>query len=148
MTLNKQLREVIKLNDPEFSLKMQRFCLQFTKDTYARAIDMQSLLLLNKVEEQFKLVQQPDKYLKDIEHALGIQGATLLKKEPADIVEQFAKRQRANLIKFSGFESPAEQQFMILQKDMINGLLKEYKNMQRKALKMKSSTAEKNVELG
>ena len=134
MALNKQLREVIAGGTVEPLVKMQRLCLQFTYDVYNRESDLQSLMLLNKVEEQFKLVQDPDKYKKDIEHALGFKGAASLKVAPDDIVEQFSKRQRANMTKFSGFETPAEKQFLQLQKDMSNTLLKLYQVQQNQAL--------------
>ncbi|MDL2285511.1 hypothetical protein LJB93_02060 [Desulfovibrio sp. OttesenSCG-928-F07] len=134
MALNKRLKDVIKSNDATSLVQMQRLTLQFTHDVYARESDMQSLMLLSKVEEQFKLVQEPDKYKADVEYALGKKIASSLTKAPDDIVEQFAKRQRANMTKFSGFETPAEKQFMTLQKDMANALLKAYKMHQNYAL--------------
>lgn len=148
MALNKQIRGVIASGDVEQLMEMQRVGLRFASDVYGRESDQQSLMLLNKVEEQFKLVQDPDKYKKDIERALGEKGAAVLKKAPDDIVEQFTKRQRANMTKFSGFETPAEKQFLILQKDMANTLLNIYKVQQNQALgfetdKKKTNTLER-----
>lgn len=150
MGLNKQLRAVITAGAVEPLVKMQRLCLQFTYDTYSRESDLQSLMLLNKVEEQFKLVQDPGKYKKDIEHALGAKGAASLQKAPDDIVEQFTKRQRANMTKLSGFETPAEKQFLTLQKDMANTLLKYYRVQQKQVLGLdtvKSQGRDKGFEL-
>lgn len=146
MALNKQFREVIAAGAVEPLVKMQRLCLQFTYDTYGRESDLQSLMLLNKVEEQFKLVQDPDKYKKDIEHALGVKGTASLQKVPDDIVEQFTKRQRANMTKLSGFETPAEQQFLKLQKDMANTLLKLYQVQQKQSLGFDTPTRGKGLE--
>lgn len=148
VALNKQIRAAIASGDIEGLIEIQRVGLRFTTDVYGRKSDQQSLMLLNKVEDQFRLVQDPDKYKKDIEYALGAKGAAALQKAPVDIVEQFTKRQRANMTKFSGFETPAEKQFMTLQKDMANTLLKLYRVQQDQALGFDTAKAQGRTKTG